>query len=175
MTEFKKKEEYSQDSRIFFNKIKVKGVDVDLSYSQVKGEDIISSTLKKSDDPLESFKEAIQALKPEVITLAELPEEWSKDIVVLGMTLKYGDLQNGNQLKGFTISATRYLETSNSPMNFATPYKEFPNIEDEENELSEVLAAVQEKINVIIVEAEKYLNGQRAARQLKLGEEETEE
>ncbi len=164
-TQVKSNNEFNPDrnGEVYFTKIKVKGVSVDLEYSVVKGDDVIKSTLPKDDEPKEEFARALQQLISDVVAIGECPKKWEKDLEVLGISLKYC---NNWTLKGLTISVLRRLENSRSPMSFSTPFKVF----EDTNDKNLAPYGCKEKVEKIIEEAHKYLKGERKNRQRKLGE-----
>jgi hypothetical protein len=72
----------------YFTKIKVKK-GVLLEFSTVNDKDIVRSELTKDDLPKDSFPEAMQELKSDVIEICEFPTEYESDIEVISISLKY--------------------------------------------------------------------------------------
>lgn len=113
------------------------------------------------DEPHTSFREAMAALIPTVAAVLDLPLPYfqAEGTEARQVTVKYYDADQ----RGFVISAVRPVEGSNSPFVIHTPHMKEAR-QDEDGELSETGLAEQdvEAIDLVLSEAQRYLDGHRA-------------
>lgn len=117
-------------------------------------------SMKSFDEPTPSFDRAFDAMIPHVIEMCEMPENDHTDhpYTIKGFSMSYsGD----NDTLGVTMTTTRALEESNTPLVLNTPHKiKEPYVEggdDTQVMGGECLQALQ----AVFAEAQDYLDGKR--------------
>ena len=144
-----------------FKTIKVSAKLVSLEYiTAVEGGDV-HTDVTYPDDPLPSFKKAMEAMTPFVLDIVSLQESYGQSITVTGLKVKHLD----DAKIGLQLICQRALP-SGRVWNFNTPYVE-SGLEETPGLLSaDCVKAVQTVIN----EAEKYLKGERSQQEIPLEE-----
>lgn len=118
-------------------------------------------SMKSNQEPLPSFDRALDNLIPHVGEMCELPEgdHQIHPYSVRGVSFSFGGV---NDTLGATITATRTLDNSNSPLVLNTPHK----IEEPYTEGSDDTQLMTDDcysdLMILCNEAQKYLDGQRA-------------
>lgn len=121
----------------------------------------IDSVLKSKEAPHPDFLAALQALKPDVVKLLELPASYGKAITVTGIRLTH---VKGK--RGVVISCQRKIEGCNSPFNLHTPHMTEASDEDANSTwLSDELLAL---LDTVEARAKEYIEGVRAQAELAL-------
>ena len=147
-----------------FTKIKYDGETVFLQYQQgpaFKDE----YSMKCRERPRPEFAEALKALAPEVLYLCELANAYLNRIKVRSVSLNYG---GEGETMGATITSQMDLYNSNCPLNLNTPNKPVEpyntECEYDEDTLAKMCLRSEcvDKLEVLIDEANKYVDGQRA-------------
>lgn len=163
---------------MYFTKIKYKPNEknkVELHYQvfNEKTETYDVKTLKSDEDPHPDFTKAMNSLSEDVMEIAEIPEkegEKSEDSVSVGsvtFTWKEGDF-------GAVLSASRELEYSNTPLNINTPLKWSEGKSDEEADEILLPSETINKLERLMTEAERFLEGERSQMKLNFQEEQAE-
>lgn len=120
-------------------------------------------TFQCSDPGRPEFYDAFKALAEHVVDMCELPvEDLDKlKITVKGVSFSYG---GENEVMGATISASRKLERSNSPLNLVTPHKPSePYGKGQDEDLNGLLDPdCVDALKALQAEAFRYLKGERA-------------
>lgn len=134
---------------------------VTVIYSNNRGENGSDQIVyASSDEPLKTFRSAMQSLQDDVNTLLGWPDDDAGDISVRSISVKYIE---GGRI-GLNIGGTKVIAGSRSPFNFVTPYLEqATNKEDAVGMLSKKIAF---KVEKIIEEAVRYVKGERAQAQI---------
>lgn len=118
--------------------------------------------LTEKDNPLPSFKEAIEALGALVLSICHLPLTYAEGMRVSGLTLTAKGL--------VTIQAVKSFEDASGPLNIATPLR-FLDLPDEEGTYSPALTDAQVAlVDSVLEEAKQYVLGNRAQGTLPLEE-----
>ena len=144
-----------------FTKIKYNKGNVFVAYEQGANE----YSMKCNEMPRAEFVQALIDLQEEVIQMCELPDEYLKRITVKSVSLNYGGKR---ETMGATITASMELYNSNAPLNLNTPNKPvepYNNEADYDDEMLEKMClseACIEKLNILINEANLYVDGKRA-------------
>lgn len=141
-----------------FTKIKIADK-VTLIYElQVSDTDTKTVKLESIDVPTDEFRQSMAALVPSVIQICELWEDYMAGMTVQSISLRY----NESDEMGAVITALKTLDGTTSPVVINTPY------------LSAYIGALTlpsscvMAIEELIVQATKYLNGERLFTQEKL-------
>jgi len=155
---------------MIIKKVKYLGELVHLEWKhEVKGGSGSSFTLDSGDDPKPEFKKALSALKPHLIELCEVEPLDKKLIKVSGISLSY---KGDNDIMSVVITGQKSHKNSGGCLNLNSPVKAAEIAGEataEENLLSEkCVKAVQ----MLIIEAEKYIKGERLQAELFNGDEE---
>src|SRR3990167_11028779 len=117
-------------------------------------------SIASKDEPRQALKDCLDGLKKFGIEICELPDDWKSRLTIKGVSFSYA---GENDVMGVTITALAELEHSNSPLVLNTPHKiaEFyGETGDEKQLMPEGLAEILDELQE---EAEKYVNGERAA------------
>ena len=104
-------------------------------------------TLEANDPPLAELKDALQALKPHLLTLCSAPKDWAEDITIRSLTI--------SDVGGAVITGLRAPPLSDSPLVLNSPHME-PG------------AVLDEAIMALAAECWRYVDGERAQLTLKL-------
>jgi len=120
------------------------------------------ATLKLNDPPRDSFHDAVDALKKPALEICELTDLiGNKDVTVKGLTITH----KSQEKIGITISITKKLSKSSSPLNFTSPFREqLP--EGKQDDGTYLDPKTVKLVRKVIEEAEKYMNGD--VKQLRL-------
>jgi len=143
---------------IRITKIKYDGKKVRLEYQRIRADDADPDefSLQASDRPARSFAEALEALAQDVVTIAELAPTDRPKITVRGVTITWT-----NDILGAVITALKALQTANAPLVLNTPH--LPSEPYSEDGGGPLLAeATLERLQAMMHEAERYLDGERA-------------
>lgn len=106
--------------------------------------------------PSLGFLSALDALKADVCTICELPEADAEKLKVRGVTVT-----NTNDVTGMVITALKSLKTAQSPLVLNTPHlTEEPYGEGGDAPLLET--STLDRLHSLLLEAEGYVNGERA-------------
>lgn len=147
-----------------FTKIRVtdRGVDIMWNTAAKKApESTIEHQLKSKELPHPDFVAALQALKPDVLKLLELPAKYGEGLTVTGIRLTHV-----KDRLGLVVTSQRKLERSNSPLNLHTPHLQEASDEDADGAwLSDELVALVESVKE---HAQLYIDGTRAQAELPL-------
>lgn len=114
------------------------------------------------DDPLDSFLNTLNALKPHVFEICEFEGD-EDDLEIKGVSFSWTQ-----GIMGAVITACKSLTTSNSPLVLNTPH--LPS-EDYSGSNPEALILSRDAIDdleALIEEAKKYIKGERKVKQLSL-------
>lgn len=132
-------------------------------------------SIKTKDAPRPEFHTALQALKPHLLEILELPEGYGKSMKMTGLSIAIkGDVTN------VILKAKKTLQNTASCCNLITPKK--PLGANEESAGDDVMSdEAVDAINLMIAEAKLFINGERNQAELNLvadddsEEEESEE
>lgn len=126
-----------------------------IAYETVEneGKDTLEHVLHTGDDPAPSFVAALEALRAEIETLAELPEGYLT--AVRGITI-HRDEEDPDGEWTVTYTATKTLGDSRSPLVLNTPA---------------VLPPSPKGVRALLKEAEAFVRGTRAQQELPFKEE----
>lgn len=125
--------------------------------------------MKCSDLARPEFYNALVDLRQDVLTLLEYPKTWLDDILVKGVSFSYSD-DSDDGVKGAVISGQRTLQYSASPANFNTPHKPYKMYNENAEDTDGIIVMpeeIQERLDVLDNEANKYIDGDRAQMELK--------
>lgn len=110
--------------------------------------------------PMQSFYDSLDKLNIHVIEMCELPEDYLDRIIVRGVTFSYG---GEKEVMGATIIARMRLNQSNVDLNLNTPYKASESYSESPADEAQMLSyECVTDLNFVIIEAMKYVNGERA-------------
>lgn len=152
--------------------VKVSQDTILISYDQAnqnnRGEtDVI--TIKTQDEPRKEFHTALQALKPHLLEILELPTGYGSGLKITSVSLA-----TKADVTSAIIKGKKVLQNSNTPFNIITPLK--PMNAGEESAGDNLLTdECRDAINEMIAEAKLFVKGERAQGLLALGNDEDEE
>lgn len=127
-----------------------------IGYSNNRGDvgsDIVEYA--SSDEPLRSFRAAMQQLQVDVVEIIGFMKDDAGDITIRAVAIKYKE-----GVRGLVIGATKHVKGARIPFNFTTPYLE--QAKDGEDHVGFMSKKLNVKLDVIIAEAVKYIDGERA-------------
>ena len=121
-----------------------------------------SFTLKSHDEPVEKFRDALQGLKPHLTGYCELPKEYVSRVTVRGISISYGDHEDGRKIPGVIITGVMKYKKSNGVLVLNSPFKQSEFLKDSGGDESKLLdAECMEVIEDLFSESERYLKGER--------------
>lgn len=137
------------------NKIEIKKVKHNLSGTTIEYFTNDSIVLESSEEPMQSFREAFQSIKPFFMKLCEFEVKDNKDALFVIKGVSFSHNKDGDE--SVIITATKHLKsgktiTINSPLH---------SFEDWENALIDVVDNIKK-------EAIAYINGKRQYEQQSL-------
>lgn len=145
-----------------FTKIKWDGSKVRLEYEIVRKDgDQDEFTLQCADQPAPEFIAALAALGQDVLTICELPESDGSRVKVRSVTLTYT-----NDIIGACITALKSLKTANAPLVLNTPHLPTEDYAGADGTGPTLPRSTADRIDMLVLEAERYLNGARAQASL---------
>lgn len=111
------------------------------------------------DEPKASFVNALNDLRPDVLEMCELPDDYLNRIRVSGVSFSFG---GENETMGAVLIASMVLYKSNVALNLNTPHKteDFYGETGDENQL--LSSECVSRLNRLTEEAEDYVKGIRA-------------
>ena len=112
--------------------------------------------------PLKSFADAMQALAADIAKISELPEEAAEDITARSVTFTYH-----HSVMGASIFGIKALEDSNGFVNLNTPHKPSEAYKDGGDEDNVLDAETTSRLEALIAEAKRYVDGERGVREIK--------
>jgi hypothetical protein len=155
-----------------FKRIKWNGRDVSLEWTATTqdGAETHDHQLTCKDAPNPEFDAALQALKQDVLVIAELQDE-EGDLPGYGETMRVQSVslslnaKSGN--RGAVVTAMKTLQLANAPLALHTPHlvAETDDDEGDEGERAGVMpAGMWARIEALEKEAWAYLDGKRAPK-----------
>jgi hypothetical protein len=152
-----------------FTKIKFDGDKVRIEYEMPRkdGGDPDAYTLLSIDKPLPEFQVALQAMKQDVIDICELDPSCGDKLTVRGVTLTHT-----NDVLGACVTALKLLKTANAPLVLNTPHLPEASYSGDDNGTPIMATAMGDRLSALMIEAERYVNGERAQASLFNAEDE---
>lgn len=122
-------------------------------------------SMKSNQQPAPSFDLALDNLIPHVEEMCELPEGDHQQFpyTVRGVSFSYG---GENETLGATITVTRSLRNSNSPLVLNTPHKIEEPYAEGADETQVMTTDCLIDLKTLQAEADSYLNGKRAQKDM---------
>lgn len=140
-----------------FDKIKFDGVRVTIKYHEGAADDPQNETTYTSKDaPTPEFREALQALRADVIDICELPMQ------LYALDVRSVSFSHANDILGATITALYSLSKSNAPLVINTPHKSAEPYSEGGDSSQCLDPHAVARLKRLIDRAEKYLQGARA-------------
>lgn len=146
-------------------KFKLKDDDVFVKYERDSDSAAVPDTvtLESGEAPRKELRDAMQALREDVIEMTELPIE-EGELKVTGVSFTHGDYD------GVVITALRELDGSNSPLVLNTPH--FNDGNDNDSDMNVYSMECRERLDELEELVFRYVDGER--QQLELEEAEPE-
>lgn len=144
-------------------KVKIKNNETEIHYGNNVGKGNNKTTIFKSwEKQSPEFLNCLQGLKPYLLGVLDLPEEYGEGMTITGLSLKEEN-QDGADIDnyGVVISAVKKLENSNAPACINTPY--IPPCRDE-NTVTIMDDNLAKEINIIIGFCERFISGKERAK-----------
>ncbi len=150
-----------------FKKIKYKAGKVILAYEQLnKAGEWDTYTMESTEAPIPAFDLALQGLRRPLLDEVELSEVEPSELTIGSVSLSWTETEDQGTVMGAVISAVRVLKKSNSPMVINSPFKpEQPYTEDGDTDVC-LSDDTVEAIELLRIEAIKYIDGERAQTDL---------
>ena len=127
-------------------------------------ETVYRSTL----EPHKDLIDRLQVLEPQLLDILELDDNYN--VTITGLTIKHEDLDDGRMGLGCVISGQKELECSDAPFCMNTPF-----ISQKKNEStgSTLSMGLNVKIEMVIDEVIRYMNGKTRQMKMNLGLDKT--
>jgi len=149
--------------------VKQKGEEIQIQYETKRqvGEDeeVTLTTLTSKDKPRPEFDQALHRLIPHVIDICELPKPYKQGMEISGVSYSYG---GDDETMGATITALKTLAATNAPLVLNTPHKPSAPYSEGADKSNCLTGEAVEHLEGVIIEAEKFINGDRAQGELGL-------
>jgi hypothetical protein len=139
---------------MLYSKIKYSKGKVELAWTDERATRTITHDLSSFDEPLQEFKDALQALADHVIDVCELPDEWVEGLTVIGVSFSENDTQG----LGIVVTATKKLTQANAPLVLNTPHMSAEGSAG----MSRLSTRTLDLIDTLEAEARRYHVGERA-------------
>jgi len=142
-------------------KIHIKDDRVKIEYQTrfTKGDDIEINkfSIDCAERARQEFYTVLSSLREDLLEICELPEDYSKGLLIVGATFNHDD-----DVWGALISASKILSKSRTPFNIHSPYK--PAVPDtgDTNRISCLSNSCVAKLEKLMEYAEGYVGGERA-------------
>lgn len=117
-----------------------------------------------ADVPRPSFDEALQALRPDVLAICELDDEYGETMRIQSVSLT---TNAKSASRGGVVTARKGLPIANSPLMLHTPHllAESPNEDDGTEDAAGLMPkGMWARIEALETEAWAYLDGKRAPK-----------
>jgi hypothetical protein len=155
-----------------FKKIKKTSTDkIHIEYEKMnKNGEWDAYSMTSAQEPAPSFDHALDNLIPHIEEMCELPEKDHQvhPYTVRGVSLSYG---GENETLGVTITATRALDHSNSPLVLNSPHKISEPYAEGSDETQVMSDDCLIDLQILFNEARDYLDGKRAQADLFVNDE----
>lgn len=135
----------------------------DINWLAKVKDDFIKCDLPCNEKPRPEFEKALNALVADVVDICEFPNNYGKTIEITGISLSYNE--EGVDY-GLNISAIKKMQKSIGVMSIVTPYKA-KYLESNKKQIAKrkIWDTTDERIQLILKETKKYLDGIRIADQ----------
>lgn len=134
------------------------GEKIEIDFYQVSGEDKIEQVIKSPEAPAESFNDALAALEPHFLELAELPEDELQGLQIESVTFsKTGE----SEILGFELLGSYSLKQSSGSRGMKLPKYLCDSAGDTAKTTNVCNADIKEAIYKFKEECEKYAGGTR--------------
>ena len=137
-------------------KVKIKPNSTEIGYLESDALESKEVVFKCWDKQSKEFVESLQVLKPHVIYILELPEEYAETLTITGISIKYEEYGIG-----VVISATKELDSLDAPLCLNTPYIPPQRNENMHTPMSGILEMTVDKITAM---AQQFMEGQYRAQ-----------
>lgn len=137
-------------------KVKIKPNSTEIGYLESDARESKEVVFKSWDKQSKEFVESLQVLKPHVIYILELPEEYAETLTITGISIKYEDAGIG-----VVISATKELDSLDAPLCLNTPYIPPQRNENMHTPMSGMLEMTVDKITAM---AQQFMEGMHRAQ-----------
>lgn len=141
---------------------------ITLEWTTQDGSEVHDHKLECEDKPKASFDEKLQALRQDVLTVAQLDASYGEGMRVRSVSLS---LSEKSGARGAVVTALKTLDIANAPLALHTPHLLAEGAEDEggadakPNDKTGVMpAGMWDRIEELETEAWAYLSGQRAPK-----------
>ncbi|NOS85255.1 MAG: hypothetical protein HOP31_08960 [Ignavibacteria bacterium] len=132
-----------------------------------------SFTFKSYDEPVQTFKDALQGLCPYLTGFCELPKDYASKIKVRGISVSYGEHEDGRKIPGVIISGVMQYKKSHGVLPINTPFKQSEFLSDSGGDESKLLGdECFEVIETLFHESERYIKGEREKIEIDFAEQE---
>ena len=139
-------------------RVKYNGQKVTIEYEKEKGKDTEQADtllLVSADQPIESFKKALQALSSDVVNICEFQ---GGDVDVRGCSFSWT-----KDNMGVVITALKPVQVTNAPLVVNTPHMtEKSTSANDADSGGTMPRGMVKKLKTVLMEAERYVSGTRA-------------
>lgn len=153
-----------------FKKISWNEKQVALEWTEQRDTEAHDHALTCKDAPLASFDEALQALRDDVLIIAELDGNYDEDMRVQSVSLSFSEKSGA---RGCVVTAMKTLAIANAPLALHTPHLLAESAgggddnggEAEPAKTGVVPDGMWARIEALEKQAWAYLNGKRAPKE----------
>ena len=141
-------------------KVKLNGEKLSIAFTRTHKGTTESGEIVSEEGPRPEMIMAFDELVPYVVSICELPSDYIAEMKVTGISI-----HDTEGVMGVVISATKKLNNSRRPFVINTPYKlEF----DANGQATSMHLSVEcvRSIRKVVMEAEKFMKGSRAQKDL---------
>lgn len=137
-------------------KVKIKPNNTEIAYLESDARNSKEVVFKSWDTQSKKFLESLQVLKPHIIYILELPEEYEETLTITGISIKYED-----EGIGVVISALKGLDSLDAPLCLNTPYIPPQRNENTHTPMCGTLEMAVDKITSL---AQQFVGGMHRAQ-----------
>lgn len=155
------------DTKTRVSKVKYDGSRVRIEYQKERadGQSADDYTLSCADQPSPAFLAALNALADDVVSICEFHADSVRNLKVRGVSFTYT-----NDVFGAVITALKTLKTANAPLVINTPHLTDEPYGEGDGSTPLLDTSTADRLHTLALEAENYINGERAQGALFSGE-----
>lgn len=117
--------------------------------------------VESADQPTSGFQDALQALRPHVCELLEVPAAWGHAMTIRGVTISWASDANSKPVWGAVVTCLRKLADANAPLVINTPHLPSSAYSGDEGNEPVLPAELADAIQALVVHAWAYVDGER--------------
>lgn len=166
-----------QDAEAMKRKTKISKIKIDKTFHAMTVNYNGSNTKRSKETTFTGFEEVldekyfkIQSLKENVIEILRLPESWSDELIITGISFNYDEA--AEEIRGMVVTMQKEVEGLNCPLNINTPFIKFEEYIQNNSPYPSTESTwnydVSNLVNEIINDVYRYMCGETKNIQKKL-------